>query len=104
MPDVPRHLVTGKTRLSALSYPQCSALSWPKPADNSVEQLAWNMFAKQLFQPEHLAMLVAAMPARMFKITRPSTAFEGDSFFTGSYIHGNLVGISNHARDYPNVP
>ena len=93
--------MNGKTRLSVLLYPQCSTPSWPKPAANSVEQLASEMFATQLFQPEHLAMLVAAMPARMFKTTRPATASEGDSFFTGSYVRGNLVGVSNHARDYP---
>ena len=66
VPDAPTHRVKGKTRLSALLYPQCSTPSWPKPTDNSVEQMASEMFAKQLLQPEHLAMLVAAMPARVF--------------------------------------
>ena len=100
VPDVPTHRVKGKTQLSALLYPQCSTPSRPKPADSSVEQLPSKMFEKQVVQPEHLlATLVAAMPARMFETTRPATAFEGDSFFTGSYARGNLVGISNHARN-----
>ena len=103
VPDIPTHRATSKTRLRALLYPQCPVPRLPIPLDNSVEQLASSMFSKQLFKREHLAMLAAAMPARMFKTTRPVTAFEGEPFFTGGYVGGNLVGVSNHARDYSNV-
>ena len=39
----------------------------------------------------------------MFKTQRSIMAFEGDSFFTGSYVRSNILGLSNHTRDYPNV-
>ena len=80
-----------------------SSAKCANPTDNSVEQLAASMFDKQLFKREHLVMPVAAMPACVFKTARPVTAFEGESCFTGAYFRGNLVGVSNHARDYPNV-
>ena len=68
-----------------------------------MERLASSMFARSMFKCQHLALLVAAMPSSMFKTQRSVIAFEGDSFFTGSYVRGNIVGLSNHARDYPNV-
>ena len=39
----------------------------------------------------------------MFQSQRSVETFGGDSFFTGSWVRGNLVGISNRARDFPNV-
>ena len=103
VPNLPTHRVTGKSRLSALLYPQCPTVNLLPPADNSVEKLAAGMLNEQLFQCSHLSLLVAAMPARMFKTTSSETTFAGDSFFSGSYVRGNLVVVRNHARDYPNV-
>ena len=68
-----------------------------------MEKLAAGTLSKQLFQCSHLSLLVAATPARIFKAARPETAFAGNSFFSGSYVRRNLAGLSNHARDYPNV-
>ena len=101
--EVPTHRVTGKSRVKALLYPQHPVTAGPIPAERSVERLAADMHARQLFQRQRLALLVAAMPTGMFKSQRSAETFGGDSFFTGGWVRGNLVGLSNHARDFPNV-
>ena len=73
------------------------------PAERSVERLASDMFARSMFKCQRSALLAKAMPSSMFKTQRSIMAFEGDSFFTGGYVRSNIVGLSNHTRDYPNV-
>ena len=103
VPEVPTHRVTGKSCVEALLYPQHPVSAPSVPVERSAERLAADLFANQLFQRQHLALLVATMPAGMFRSQRSAETFGGASFFTGSWVRGNLVGLSNHARDLPNV-
>ena len=103
VPEVPTHRVTGKSRVSALLYPQCPIPLASAPVQHSVKRLASDMVARSMFKCQRLALLVKAMPSSMFRTQRSIMAFEGDSFFTGSYVRGNIIGLSNHARDYPDV-
>ena len=73
------------------------------PVERSAERLAADLFANQLFQHRHLGLLVTIMPEVMFRSQRSAETFGGASFFTGSWVRGNLVGLSNHARDFPNI-
>ena len=79
VPEISTHRVTGKSRVKALLYPQHPVPAGPIPAEKSVEQLAANICVRQLFQRQHLALLVAAMPAGMLKSQRSAEIFGGDS-------------------------